>query len=434
MPIHFPFISSLEKFSFGEYQYDHDIDQKAKKLNNEMKSFINFNFVKELLDKENFEKSFHKFKSFFGEVDELWVLGTGGSTLGAQALVSSVGTACVFDEEPTKSIVFWDNIDPKVLINHVQKSHWTKNHQKIGVLAISKSGHTTETLAQLHFLLSFFPQKEPLKIMVITEENDHDDGLNPLREIAQSHGFPIIHHPKNVGGRFSALSVVGLMPLGFKYNLSLDELLVLRQEAWNTANYLVSGENSFLIDQILQLNHLFSIGKRQHIMMIYGDKSFGAWWAQLVAESLGKTKNRTCFGFTPIVAVGTLDQHSQLQLYLDGPKDKIFTMVHINNIMIESSSFATYKNPINNALCQTSLSSLLQYHYDATCTTLTSKNINIRCLRIEQSIQHMATMMMYYFFETIGLGFFWQIDPFDQPAVEHGKILVNDFLIKNLQK
>ena len=389
-------------------------------------------FVRNLREKDDLVQALEILKDF-DHADTLVVLGTGGSTLGAQALIQGFNGV---KELKSKSVIFWDNIDPLTLKDHIL----SLQTQNFCVLAISKSGNTTETVAQLHWLLGNFPYlHQSKKVAIITQLDPIGSPLSAIRDLALNHQFFIIDHPGNIGGRFSCLSVVGLLPLWFRYRLSLEDLIALRNSAYQVVQHFLTLDFKFLYNQVVLMDRYFHQHKNQHVMMIYGDtfKGLGLWWAQLWAESLGKTCRNKNFGMTPILAQGTLDQHSQLQFYLDGPKDKIFTMIYATQdcIMNVANYVDCYTNPLNKLLSSITPARLFESHYHATRTTLQQREIPVREIKVNTIIRSsVPATMMYFFLETIMLGWFWDIDPFDQPAVEQGKVLVAEDLRIYLHK
>jgi glucose-6-phosphate isomerase len=171
-------------------------------------------------------------------------------------------------------------------------------------------------------------------------------------------------------------------------------------------------------------------GKSQSIVMPYIDQlsCFGLWYRQLWAESIGKNGK----GTTPIRALGTVDQHSQLQLYLDGPKDKLFTVITKNAVGTGDRISPTITNdPRLEYLQNKTMGDLLSAEQEAIILTLVKNNCPVRVLRVATMDEKtLGALLMHYMLKTILAAHLWGVDAFDQPAVEQGKILTKEFLAK----
>ncbi|MBM3613410.1 MAG: glucose-6-phosphate isomerase, partial [Alphaproteobacteria bacterium] len=240
----------------------------------------------------------------------LVVIGTGGSSLGAQAIAGALAPGRV---SGGYGLSFLDNVDPEAVTRALD----ALDLDTTGFLAISKSGTTAETLA-LSFAVLDRLQKD--------RATDHvrfvvEPGDSPMRRLAARLGASVLDHDPNLGGRFSVLSLVGLLPALF---LGLDARGLRAGAAEAMARTFDAGDvlppPAEAAARLVALAGTHGIGT--HVLMTYGDalEPFGLWWRQLVGESLGKDGK----GITPVTARGTTDQHSQLQLYLAGPADKFF--------------------------------------------------------------------------------------------------------------
>ena len=241
---------------------------------------------------------------------EFIIFGTGGSNLGSKALIN------ILQGNEKNKIHFYDNIDPIYFENSIKKN----NLNEIGFIIISKSGSTPETLSQLTCLIEIFDQQSKLEIlysnlMIITEENP-----SPLFKFAKQNNCLLLKHEKDIGGRFSVFSNVGIVP-AFLAGLNINKIY----EGVNSlkdSNYLDIKNNEYSKIANFFINSTYISNS---VLMTYSDSlfNFGKWYLQLWAESIGKNGK----GITAIHSKGTTDQHSQLQLYLDGPKDKFFTFI-----------------------------------------------------------------------------------------------------------
>ena len=241
-------------------------------------------------------------------------LGTGGSSLGGKTLVSIKENFFFKDTSP--KIYFLENVDEWSISRLTNKI----NLQNTALVVISKSGETIETLSQFFFLKNEMKEIHNFKkkVFIITENKK-----STLKEIQEEEGLKFYEHKKNIGGRFSVFSLVGLLPaslVGF-------EISSFREGGKLLLKNLIDDEDFFdnHFSSALSLMILYKKNYNISVFMPYSDRldNLSFWYRQLWAESIGKNK----MGITPVNALGTVDQHSQLQLYLDGPSDKFFTFI-----------------------------------------------------------------------------------------------------------
>jgi len=351
-------------------------------------------------------KVYQEVASGFQDFEDIIILGTGGSSLGGKTLYT-------LSTQKKPRLHFMDNIDP-----HTFKQLFeTINLKKTGVVAISKSGSTVETLFQLLVCLEHF-EKENLKghFIVVTEPTP-----NPLRKLAENHNWVCLEHPTNVGGRYSCFSVVGLLPITLAglnpYTFREGALSVLNQHLHDECPPALEGA---ALNVYLEKYH----HKTLSVLLPYADQldSFALWYRQLWAESLGKEGK----GTTPIRALGTVDQHSQLQLYLDGPKDKFFTLLapewQGKGEKIQNSLIPEFKGK--------TMGDLFAAEQRATYETLIRNNCPTRLITLESLDESsMGALMMHFMIETILTSYLIDVNAFDQPAVEEGKRLAREFLV-----
>ena len=343
--------------------------------------------------------------SQFKDFEDVIILGTGGSSLGGQAL-----HALTTSSHPR--LHFLDNIDPQTFSLFFQKI----NFKKTGVIAISKSGSTVETLLQLLTCLQYFEQKGLQNhFMVITEPTE-----NPLRKLAKAYNWLCLDHPPEVGGRFSCFSLVGLIPAILAgldpYAFRKGARTVLQDHLTNqTPPALAGAAMAVYLENYRQ--------KTISVLFPYADQLelFAQWYCQLWAESLGKNGK----GTTPIHALGTVDQHSQLQLYLDGPKDKFFTLI-VRNWKGEGDSIRSTLIP---ELTGKSLGDLFTAEQMATYETLIRHKCPTRLITVNSIDEYtLGSLMMHFMIETILTSYLINVNAFDQPAVEEGKRLAREYL------
>ena len=241
--------------------------------------------------------------------NELVLIGIGGSSLGAECAVCSLGKA--------QGFYVMDNVDPDKTVKVLK----TIDPERTCFTVISKSGSTTETIANFMAVHPVIKSKEQLVIIT-----DPERGF--LRSYAQNNGIDTLPVPPNVPGRFSVLSPVGLFPMAYM-GVDVDKVLEGAKKALELCMIEKLEDNPAWIITALHYLHLLN-GKNIAVMMPYAERLslFVSWWRQLWAESLGKEGK----GQTPVKAIGTVDQHSQIQLYNDGPKDKIITLMVVEDM------------------------------------------------------------------------------------------------------
>ncbi|MEF8793036.1 hypothetical protein [Thiohalorhabdus sp.] len=352
----------------------------------------------------------------------LVVLGMGGSSLGGEMLVQ-----CLGGSEALSNVLFIDNVDPVGIEETLQGVAWDDTM----VLAISKSGNTAETLAQLLTLLPHMERALGARVvrdhlLAITEDED-----GALARVARSFQAPVLPHPP-VGGRYSVLSPVGLLPA---YAAGIDVEAVVAGaahmaekclEADITTNPALRGGGAQYL--------LAEQGKSQTILMPYFERlnKVGSWFRQLWAESLGKLdaegRHR---GLTPARALGATDQHSQLQLYLQGPADKTFTLFIADEMVYCGDRIPARFKEVGAvaSLAGHSLGELLAAEFMATRETLTRNgrpNRTIRMPALDGSV--LGELIMLLEVETVVVAELLGVDPFDQPAVEESKVLTREYL------
>jgi glucose-6-phosphate isomerase len=264
-------------------------------------------------------------------------------------------------------------------------------------------------------------------VTAITEKTD-----NPLRRLVQRYGIPAIDHDPKVGGRYAVLSCVGMLP-ALIAGLNVRALRLGAQSVLDTA-FAAADTMGDPMDCPPALGAALSLlladdrGASQTVLMPYLDQlnDFSFWYRQLWAESLGKDGN----GTTPVSALGTVDQHSQLQLYLAGPADKMFTLIlgkAAGTGPRIADGVAGEATP--EYLRGRTMGDLLDAEQRATAETLIRNQRPTRLIHIGRLDEAtLGALMMHFMLETIIAAHMLDIDPFDQPAVEEGKVLTRDYL------
>src|SRR5579862_3950500 len=346
------------------------------------------------------------------------ILGTGGSSLGGQTLYA------LADQHAAPRLHFMDNIDPASF----DALFAALDPARTGLVAISKSGGTAETLTQ--FVICIEWMRKTLSadalgqhVIAITEPRD-----NPLRLLAQRLKAPMLEHDPGVGGRYSVLSNVGLLPA----MLAGIDVAALREGAASVLDGTLGASSPR--DSAPALGAAISVALAERhgigttVIMPYLDQlaHFGLWFRQLWAESLGKNGK----GTTPVRAMGTVDQHSQLQLYLAGPADKMFTLVTgavAGTGAPISAELAS--DPSLGYLAGKRMGDLLDAEQRATGQSLIRNGRPTRLFTIERlDAKSLGALLMHFMLETIIAADLLGVDAFDQPAVEEGKVLARQYL------
>ncbi|RZI45640.1 glucose-6-phosphate isomerase [Candidatus Finniella inopinata] len=352
----------------------------------------------------------------FRQFQDVLILGTGGSSLGGQAITA-------LQESASPKLHFLDNIDAHTFADVLK----TVSPHKTGVIAISKSGNTAETLMQLLTCLKVWDETPLAHHFLIVSE----PGQNAIREVASKFSLPTLDHPDDIGGRFSAFTVVGMLP-AFIAGIdgqslrqgALDVLANLKEATVHDSPALVGALTQFSLCQ----QHV-----NQSVLFTYCDRLqlLASWYCQLWAESVGK-KNAIGLaqGTTPIRAAGATDQHSQLQLYLDGPRDKFFTVLTLaQQHSLDSAQADFFDHPALTTLHNKTMGQLMIAEQMATIDTLKANNCPVRELKLEQlTPRSLGSLMMHFILETLAMAHLLEVNPFDQPAVEQGKKLALDYL------
>jgi glucose-6-phosphate isomerase len=346
------------------------------------------------------------------------VFGIGGSSLGGEMLVRSLG-------DTTHPVRFYDNIDPSTLAE-LDHTDWNST----ALLVISKSGNTAETLAQF---LSLLPR---LQAELGTQLRDHVQVITENREGALAHiatdlGIEIVAHPP-VGGRYSVLSVVGLLPAAIA-GVDIAALLAGARAMAEECGQEDMLENPAFFYGAAQYLHA-ELGRRICVFMPYADRlrALGLWYRQLWAESLGKhDRHGQARGLTPALAMGATDQHSQLQLYLDGPDDKQFTLLTDPKFGADGlrvpERYASL--PATAPLAGHTTGELLLAEFRATRETLTRHHRPNRTIQLDtRNPAAIGALILLLELETVVVAHLLEIDPFDQPAVEESKVLAREYL------
>ncbi len=360
--------------------------------------------------------------------------GTGGSSLGGQAIAQIGGWSIpgIDGKGPNKlpRTRIFDNLDPTSLKHSIQQL----DLEETRFVVTSKSGNTAETLLQLIVAIDAFREAglESLigKGILGISEPRQPGVANGLRDLLEGYGCEILDHERDIGGRFSCLTNVGLM---LALARGLDPYAI-RQGASDVMTELLSS-SSFeaslpVVGSALNVGLFREKGVSTVVMMPYANQldRFSHWFVQLWAESLGKDG----LGTTPVAALGPVDQHSQLQLYMDGPKDKLVTVIAPRS---EGKGPRIEKGLAVKAgldyMADRTIGDLVNAQARATVDALRGAGQPTRFISIPTVEEHvLGYLMMNFMIETILSAGLLGVDAFDQPAVEVGKGIARDFLTR----
>jgi glucose-6-phosphate isomerase len=363
--------------------------------------------------------------------DHVLVLGIGGSALGTKAVVSALRPPAwneLSDEarEFFPRITVLENVDPVSVSAALSRI----DPRRVFVNVISKSGGTAETLAQYLLVRSWLEealgQDAALRHLAFTT----DPAKGPLRAIAEREGIAALEIPPEIGGRFSVLTAVGLLPAAL-VGVDIASLVSGARKA------LARAESDTLLDNPAGLYAALHwaadawLGARIHVLMPYSDrlKEFAAWYVQLWAESLGKRVDRRGqvihAGPTPLGAIGATDQHSQVQLFMEGPYDKLVSFIRIEHLAEEVAIPRRPGLPEElQYLAGHGLGKLLLSEQEATASALARMGrMNLTLSLATLDAEALGELIMFFQLATGFAGVWYGVNPFDQPGVELGKRL-----------
>ena len=357
------------------------LSEENEVINSLKKSYKN-SYTKKLIKKFKNSKNFR-------------LIGMGGSILGANTIYEFL------KYKIKKNFIFIDNLQAQE--NKSEKKNFTN-------LIVSKSGNTLETIVNTNLYL-----KKKDKNIFLTENKN-----NYLYLLAQKLKSEIVHHNNFIGGRYSVLSEVGMLPA---------ELMGLDSKKFKQFDSLIKNKKFIksLIDNVSSTLKLIKNKKNNSIIINYDEKSENLfkWYQQLVAESLGKDS----VGILPIVSNMPKDNHSVMQLYLDGYKNNFFTFFYVNESKTPKINNIIFNKDIN-YLKNKNLSDIIYAQFKATQNVFAKKNIPFRSFEIKKRNEKtLGELFSFFILETILLGRALNINPYNQPAVELIKKETNKILL-----
>lgn len=393
-------------------EFDKHIRAYQKTLESQEIGFFRLPQNRELL--RSSEEVFHRFKhkKYFIHI------GIGGSALGPEMLLSALGNGSGVE------FIFINNIDPDDLCRKLDKI----NLKESLIYVVSKSGTTAETVAAMSILLGLLEQEG-------ISEKDYRDYFvfctdpvkGELRKLSQEWGVQTLDIPSNVGGRFSVLTPVGFLPALFA---GINVLGIL-EGAEDLQKHLFDpmiGHSFFeLAHWINELSHQ---GVSQTVIMPYSSllKEYSAWFVQLWAESLGKEGK----GLTPVPAYGATDQHSQMQLFMEGPHDKVLLLIEVEKFKFDFPLKNELKAESFKNLAPFKLSELMKAEFEGTLLALQENKRHVVHLKIPSlQEEYLGQLILFAECLTVMVGELSQVNPFNQPGVEAGKKYANEWLKKH---
>ena len=355
----------------------------------------------------------------FSAIKNVVVIGIGGSSLGTKAIDHMLSHS---KNRNDKNLIFMENVDP----NEIERNLKDVKFEESFFIMISKSGGTIETTSHVKYLMnrydiSFEESRFVKHFAVITDPH------SPLDQFAKDFVLTTFHLPLNVGGRFSVFTPVGLLPLMI-LGYDVDKLLQGARELKNS--FFEKNEDAMVQKAYFYASHQERLPI--NVLFTYSSafKYFNDWYVQLWGESLGKiNRDGTKVGLTPIGIVGSIDQHSFLQLIIEGPQNKTVTMIKVedfdNDLKIPDITIPHLEktNFINNH----SFNTLINAQCDATMQSIKDQGVDVDMMTLARLDEHAAgKMIMYYELLTSITGYFLNVNTYDQPGVELGKVILKE--------
>ncbi len=405
-------------FSFANWEINNKLLKKTNNILSSFKSNIDKNSIpifSIIRTDEDINGIIKNAQYFTNDKDftDFILIGTGGSSLGADALIQAHSNHNI-----NKKIKFHilDSLDP----NSVSKILNSIDPKNSKFLAISKSGKTTETIALLLIVIEWLLSKNIKinnSIMVMCENINKNE--NDLMQIVEDHSLKVIQH-ENIGGRFSVFSSTGLLPATI---MGIDPYAVRNTARIALRNIL--DDNSFVLRSSV-FSESNTLHRKLNCIIHYGDslEALVNWYKQLWNESLGKDSK----GSFLLTAKGSIDQHSQLQMWLDGPNVANYTFIKLNN----EQGHEIPKTDSNIVLSGLTLGKIQSIMADSTYTALKDSNRSVRSISISDiNVDSVVKLMVIFIVEVLVVAELMEVDPYTQNAVEKIKINVSKRL-KNI--
>ncbi len=402
-------VRSTHKTNASSDDYNKIVKLYQETINSPEIGFFRLPENRELLKqtKDAFEAMKHK-KYFIH-------IGIGGSALGPDMLLKALG------DQSGVEFIFLNNIDPDDMKRNLGKV----DLKEALVYVVSKSGTTAETVAAMSIVINELDKcgikKEQFKdYFIFCTDPEKGD----LRKLAKEWNVRTLDIPSNIGGRFSVLTPVGLLPAMFA-GIDAHDLLTGAQDIQKHLYDPKMAESFYQLG--LWIKELHDKGVNQTVLMPYSSllKEYSAWFTQLWAESLGKDGK----GLTPIPAYGATDQHSQMQLFMEGPVDKVIFLIEVENFGSDYSMKNTVDAGGFKLLSPFKLSQLMKAEFEGTLTALQENKRHVVHMKIPSLKEpYLGQLILFSECLTVLLGKLLGVDPFNQPGVEAGKKYANAWL------
>ena len=362
------------------------IKKNKKKIKYRFLKSLNFyknhKLIKSFSNDYSYDFSQHQIKKF-KKFNNYNLVGMGGSSLGTKAIYNFL------KPKIKKSFTFIDNLN--------SRRQYQSKEKRLNII-ISKSGNTLETISNYSVI-----KKQKNNLFICENSNNY------VRSLARKLNYQIINHKNYIGGRYSVLSEVGMLPAIF---------MGLKPEKFKNFNNLIKNKNfiNSLLDSVVSTIYFLSKKKYNSVILNYDELSHDlfAWYQQLVAEILGKNSK----GILPMVSSMPKDNHSLMQLYLDGPKNCFFTFFDVNdhsNQKVKNSQLLNSFNYLKNK----NLYQIKSAQKKATENVFRTKKIPFRSFKVLlRSEEALGELFTFFMLETILLGDVMKVNPFDQPSVE----------------
>lgn len=344
------------------------------------------------------------------------IIGIGGSDLGTRAVHRALNHQFYNLRQQPQLFFAGDTTDPIALQEIFESVHWPDT----AVVMVSKSGNTVEQLS------AFFLARDAIKQAVGDAYVNHiiavtDPVTGSLRELANKEGYATLPIPSEVGGRFSVFSAVGLFPLALT-GVDIRALLTGGRAA-------LEEYRPQALEFAAHQHVAYWMGRKIQVLMpyVYSMREIGFWFRQLWAESLGKSQSNhdetINVGPTPVAALGPTDQHSQVQLYRDGPDDKTFTFITVKEWSRDLHIPQELPDiPALSYLKGLSLAHILQAEYEGTEAALREVGRPTMTIELDRlDAWHIGALLVFFELATAYAGSLFNINPYDQPGVERGK-------------
>lgn len=406
--LQFHFSSTLKLATDFPQDFQSDKVQLEEQILNPKTAYALAPFRPELLDQ------CVKVKNKFLNITHFVHVGIGGSSLGPEMLLRAL-------KNPGVNFLFMNNIDP----DDIQDQLDIIPFESSVFYFVSKSGGTAETLAAFSLIINYFEMRGKSKADIFKRFVFATDPVkSELLEIGKLENIPCLEIPSAVGGRFSVLTPVGYFPALFA---GID-VRALLQGAQST-HKLINDEKS---DLYKMAHFLFTLKQKENrsltVLMPYSSKlrEFSFWFTQLWAESLGKeldnNGNMVRDGFTPIPAYGATDQHSQMQLFMEGPNDKVMILIEVEHFTRDFSLKNQFATTSLQKLNKHRLSELLSAELKGTLKALETKERPFVHIKIPSlDAESLGALILFFELLTGLMGIKMNVDPFNQPGVELGK-------------